>query len=81
LRSSANSGHEADGLRDEQQGAAYEVDGVIIFIMFLFYYFNMYSKILDISKRRGIVYPSFEIYDDLLGNELDNIRVLKNIPK
>jgi len=41
----------------------------------------MYSKILDISKRRGIVYPSFEIYDDLLGNELDNIRVLKNIPK
>ena len=27
----------------------------------------MYSKILDISKRRGIVYPSFEIYGGVSG--------------
>ncbi|MFH1126056.1 MAG: glycine--tRNA ligase [Candidatus Altiarchaeota archaeon] len=27
----------------------------------------MYDKILDISKRRGIVYPSFEIYGGLSG--------------
>ncbi len=27
----------------------------------------MYEKILDISKRRGIVYPSFEIYGGLSG--------------
>lgn len=27
----------------------------------------MYEKILDISRRRGIVYPSFEIYGGLSG--------------
>src|SRR3989338_1952799 len=27
----------------------------------------MYEKILDISKRRGIIYPSFEIYGGLSG--------------